>query len=75
MPNDDEFHKALSEYLNPPPTSGTISVPLGICFDQGRVAAIDGILKVANPYYPDKEPDEHRAWFEGFNSVKHGHAL
>jgi hypothetical protein len=67
MPNE-EFYRSLSEYLKPVSDPIKLSLPLPLCVQYGKTAAIEGKTEADNPFIASKEPDQHAAWLKGFAS-------
>jgi len=45
-------------------------VPVEIAQADGRNAAVAGYSIRTNPYRIEREPEQHRAWLEGYTSVR-----
>lgn len=69
LPDDHDMTKTVKTF-SVAAQSSTISASVGICFDQGRVAAMNGFKVNANPYFIDSEPAGYQAWLDGFNQQK-----
>lgn len=65
--SEDDGIEAYSSVKSTMRVSSTLSASIGVCFDQGRIAAMNGFKITANPYLNESEPAGYQAWLDGFN--------